>query len=422
LTDLEKYLKTGHLRANKVKKNNLYSQQKSLIEKKHLKIGFLGSFGAEPNFPKEFFVYHSEHADVYLYDLIRPSKNNYNGTNIFDGYSGVVYQKTPPLAHWMVSTENYDTLLNMFEKDEIDILINVTGDYILPLFDRCTIPVLLHLATSSLPMPHPKFLVQGFIQPPWPYKIVDGTIINLKEKTYLDGFYAIAEGLMFNARGAKAFKREDFLKKKKQIFFAGNLKKLAAKEILTMLVQVLKSDPDITLVYYGKGARYQSSIEKFFTQRHLTKQVLYKGKYISHFDQNGRLIDDGNVYRAYNDLFESKLFLNTFPLGGARSCLEAYYAGVAVVHLNIDEENWLDAQTLQPFKLPTIFGQHGSASTVEEYKNKCATILKEDTLYNKIIKEQDTILQKATAPERMWQTIFFMIKKDQELKSSNEKV
>ena len=421
-TDLEFLDALGQLRAEISKCNKEWVEQNNFKPANKIKIGFFGVFGREANFSKEFFTNHPDNVEVYLYDLIRPMDNNYTGTDIFDGYKDLTYRKTPSFNYWEESTKNYDKFLNMIGTDKIDVFFNITGSYILPLFDKCNVAVLLHTATTQIHLAHPKFIVQGFVQPPWPYKVIDGKIFNIKAQKHLNSFYAKDDGLMFNLRGATKFERKNLEEKTKQIFFMGNLIKLAQPNILDILYELLIADEKITFVYYGKGEKYQKIINSFFAKYNLINQVNYKGAYTSQYDKDGNLIDDGNVYNAYNDLMKSRLFFNTYPRRATRSCFEAYHGGVAVVHLDLDDDVWLEKQSLNPYKGPMVLTKLGKASTVEEYKKKCIEILKDDKVYYDIIEEQDDLIQNVTDTNKMWEKVFFMIKKDQELKNNKKEV
>ena len=105
------------------------------------------------------------------------------------------------------------------------------------------------------------------------------------------------------------------------------------------------------------------------------------------------------------DLISSKLFLNPFPIGAARSILECYKAKVPVVAINPDEETWLQKPGLASNKIPALLTRLGSANDEIDYINLTKRILYDIDFANQLILEQVELYTKLTDPQRIWDLI-----------------
>ena len=407
--DLERYIEVGFVRIELLKQLGHWKQQREFKTKEKLKVGFLGVLGKEGLLSKEFFQKHPLYVEVYLYDMDQNSE-------LFNDLKNIHYIKTPKLKHYLKESNNQFELLKQLENDALDVLVVLSNTYSLPIFDVLTIPSLISMNTTSTVMPHSKFKVQIYTQPGWNYSINGDKIKNIKKNKNLD-FPTISNNFIFASRATRVFKVKEISQRNNTFYFCGGLEKIDTKVFLNTVVYLLESKPDAHFVYFGKYYRNELKvIEDFFRDKGVFTRTKYGGSYQTYFDENGNLIDDGVVYHAYNELFSSRLFVNSFPIIGARSCIEAYFAQVPTIHLDLDENEWIKNQKLQPFKLPIMLTQTGTARSVKEYQEKSLRVLNDDNFAQQIIDEQNELLKKVTNIEFFWNKILDLVKKDRELK------
>lgn len=407
--DLERYIEVGNLRIELLKQLGHWKQQREFKTKEKLKVGFLGVLGKEGLLSKEFFRKHPLYVEVYLYDMDQNSE-------LFNDLKNLHYIKTPKLKHYLKGSNNHFELLKQLENDNLDVLVVLSNTYSLPIFDVLTIPSVISMNTTSTVMPHSKFKVQIYTQPGWNYSINGDKIKNIKKNKNLD-FPTISNNFIFASRATRVFNVKEISQRNNTFYFCGGLEKIDTKVFLNTVVYLLESKPDSQFVYFGKYYRNELKvIQDFFRDKGVLERTKYGGAYQTYFDENGNLIDDGVVYNAYNELFSSRLFVNSFPIIGARSCIEAYFAGVPTIHLDLDDKDWIKNQKLQPFKLPIILTKTGTAKSVKEYKKKSLRVLNDDNFAQQIIDEQNELLKKVTNIEFFWNKILDIVKKDTELK------
>lgn len=407
--DLERYIEVGFFRIELLKQLGQWKEQRIFQDKDKLKIGFLGVLGKEGLLSKEFFQKHPLDAEVHLYDMDQDSE-------FFNDLTNVHYAKTPKLKHYLKDSNNQSVLLKQLENDNLDVLVVLSNTYSLTVFDVLTIPSLISMNTTSTVMPHSKFKVQIYTQPGWNYSINNDKIKNIRKNKDLI-FPIISNNFIFSSRATRAFNVKEIFQRNNSFYFCGGLEKIDTKVFLNTMVYLLESKPDTKFVYFGKYFRNELKvIEDFFRDKGVLERTKYGGAYQTYFDETGNLIDDGVVHHAYNELFSSRLFVNSFPIIGARSCIEAYFAQVPTVHLDLDENDWIKNQKLQPFKLPIILTKTGTARSVKEYQEKCLKVLTDDKFCQTIIDEQNSILDKVTNIEFFWNKILDIVEDDRKLK------
>lgn len=409
ITDLERYVELGNFRTKIMKEFFSWKEQRAFKRKDRLKIGFIGNLGRESLLTREFYENQPKDMTIYLYEMDKKS-------NIFNNKESIIYKYIQDIKPYQDSLENYSSLFNVIENDNLDVLIMISNTYSLPILDILTVPIIISMNTSSTIMPHPKCAVQMFAQPSLPYILETGKIKNIKTNKFLP-FPYIYNTLLYNARATTAFVSKDISNRKKQIFFSGNLNKILSNNFFEILTNVLTTNDNIIFLYYGKNkSNILKTLKTNFFKYGILKQTCYGGSYISTFDENNNLIDDGNINDVYNNLFNSRIFMNTFPIPGARSCLEAYFAQVPTITLNFDNAEWLENQYLQPFKLPILITKSGEAKSIKEYEEKCLKVLNDDDFCQTIIDEQNEVLKRVTNNDLFWKKILEMIEKDIELK------
>jgi len=412
LTDLERYLQTGRIRARWIKRNDGWKEQSRLSPKERLRVGFLGTFGKEANFPKEFFRDLPQNVEVFVYDLNRTKKNKkYNGVPFLKGLQNVTCREIRNLKNYTDNDNNQEEWSRLINADQLDVLVFTLGEYILRILDYLTAPVIIPMNVTSLLLPHPKCRIQMYNQPPWPYEVRDSKLWNLKTKKFLS-FPAVVSWEIYSRRATKGFEEVPWTSRECQIFFSGNLRKLNSGKFSQVLMRLMRDQEDLKLVYYGRENTYHlNSIRACFERNSILDRTLYKGSYTHEVNRNGEFIIDNKLLNAFNDLRKSKLFLNTFPISGARSCIEAYSLGVPVIHLSSSGEEWLKNQKNVYFRLPIILTESGTAHTIDEYISKAKRVLTDESFAKTIIKEQNQLLEKLTDTDRFWRLILDIVDK-----------
>ena len=403
--DLERIVKIGYLRSSFIKAIGTWYDQSIIQNEIPKKIGFVGIFGNQANFSKAFFECVPTGMQVYLYDLIRINPRNLilePGTEMFNDSKKITYWKTPQLKPYHISTKNYDRVISKINNDKLDILVWATGTYAMPILDFMKTPVIIPFNTNGLLLPHSKCKIQMFVQHPWPYTIKNKKVLNLESKKTLKT-PLVYDAFLFNPRGTALCWPKLFKSRKKQLFFAGNLRKLYSGGFGKVIGIVLRKNPEYKLVYYGNmDSENKKQIESYLFREKIVRQAEYRGLYSVNYNKYGQIIENGTICQAMNDLFDSRLFMNTFPISGARSAIEGYFARVPVVHMAADDNNWLENRHYVPFRIPSILTPTGTASSLEEYVAKCLQILSNDDFAQTIIKEQHVILRKVANPKRFW--------------------
>ena len=171
-------------------------------------------------------------------------------------------------------------------------------------------------------------------------------------------------------------------------------KKLYTGAFAETLQQILSENRKLSLSTLGRDLA-KKKLEKKFIQLGIKDQTYFRGRYEHRINDQGDWIFDEQVQLAFDELRYSKLFLNTFPLSGARSCIEAYTLEVPVVHLDLAEKVWLYNQYLQYFKLPILLTPSGTANSIEEYIKKALEVLVGGNTTHQIIQETKTSVRAA---------------------------
>lgn len=410
LSDLENYLKVGHWRCQWSKQNNSWNNSKKFQKKDTLKIGFLGIFGQEANYPKEFFNNHPEKFEVYIYDIIREDHlrgSPYQGTTVFNNKENVFYKKTPYLAPYDTPHPGQKELAKIIEEDNLDVFVFSSHTFTMTLLDLITTPILISINVTSLPTPHLKSSLQSFTQPPWPYEVRDKKIFNLKKGKPIPHLTVSDQAMIYNYRAAKFFKKIEYSQRKKQIYFAGALIKINSGEFSKVLLKLLQTEPELKLIYRGRGD--VESVRETFSKAGVLERTEYRGLYYQKIDENGNFSLSEELKSAYTDLAESSIFLNTFPYHGSRASIESYVLDVPVIHLDSKGESWLDMQDLVPYRSPLNHPSISTAYNLNDYLSLSKKVLNDSSFANEVIQAQQKILEKMCDPMRFWNVLEQMI-------------
>ena len=410
LSDLERYLLAGKIRADWIRARGEYVNQRPWVPKKDfepIKIGLIGVFGEESNFPRDFFIKSPRKFEIYLYDQVRPNirdrKYPYKGTKLFNNVLNLEYRLIE-CDYYLETPNKIKNFAEKIENDSPDILISVVHTFALLLLDYITVPRIYHMNLSSLPVPHPKSNLQSFDQPPWPYSVQEKNIFNLRTGKILSSPEVCQNGIIFSKRIATKFKAVPWPERKNQIFFSGNLEKLYVGTFAETLYKILNENQKTQLIYFGAGFSLEK-LEQKFIKLGIKDRTHFRGRYEQRINDQGDWIFDEHVLLAFDELRYSKLFLNTFPLSAARSCIEAYTLEVPVVHLDLTEKEWLCNQHLQYLKLPILLTQSGTANSIEEYFEKAKKVLNDERFGENLIEEQLYKLEKLVSHQRLWNII-----------------
>jgi hypothetical protein len=404
ISDLESYVKAGSVRAEWVRKFGKWKCSRKLkISENKIKFGFLGIAGKETNFPKEFFLNAPSNIEIYIFDILRNTRSVYTGTEMFKEKENIHYKKIK-IDHYLSSQHNYQSCIDMIEVSGLDMLLTNFHTYHMPILDQISVPVVVSMNFHSLVTPHPKCMVQSFLQPPWPYEVRNNKIFNLKKRHELTFPWVNKELFIFNKRATKLFNTKLFEKREDQIFFSGNMKKLNSFHFFSIVSKLMKANDKLKLcVYSSPQDKYHAEINKKLGELEILNRYQFKGEFAQSMDMEGSYLLDKPLQNAFEDLSNSKLMLNTFPISGARNCIEAYALEVPVIHLDFEVENWIEKQDLLNFKLPCILTSRGTAKSIDEYFQLAMRTLNDLDYAKALIEEQKVVLEKVSSSLLLWE-------------------
>jgi len=378
---------------------NAQSSQKKIEENSKLKIGFIGAFSGLLSFPKQLFInYPQSKISLYMYD--EGYKNIY--VESYSKFSN--YRKLQHIDSHS-DLKSCKSIANIIEHDQLDVLVIINRDK--PYYSFISLLVsnanMVSINTGSHLLYNDFVQIQSLVQFAFGYSVNNNkSLIEINSGKKIGTFRCYPELFFFD----KDTTTEESNKKiiEKNMIFIGSFYKLAHLKFLNMCAEILKSNPSFNLFFYGKGdSEVLKKILGFFDSKGVLIQVKYRGSYSKKLDPDGNIIDE-KYEQALNDIKKSSVFINSFPYGGASATIEAFMMKIPVITLVSNNSS------LSSYSLPSITPQVATAKAVDEYIEKCIKLLNGDeTLRNRIIKEQNAILKEMTSPNRFWEKLLEVV-------------
>jgi hypothetical protein len=210
----------------------------------------------------------------------------------------------------------------------------------------------------------------------------------------------------YDLRGLQIAMGRDWSERLPLITFHGSLYKLNSPELLRCVFSILADDSRLEFVFMGKDdGRALEQIQQMAREIGVQARAHYEGVFDTLRSADGTVADPG-WHKLLDYLGKSRLAIDPWPVSGGSSRLEAYACGCAGVSMRIrtDPASWRRPQVVAS----EVTGLHvwrASATTVEEYRAMCVSVLTDPVFARAVVSEQIEIARKMTDASRWWQDV-----------------
>lgn len=347
------------------------------------RVGIVGSFAGLLSFPRELFTAIPGDIDVHIFDVV---------------YHGRTGSFLRPLVKSYVELPLDDSLAASTSAAvaaaDLDLLIVIgpRGDTY-DLLDVVQARTIMNYCTGSDLMYHERLDYQMHGQPQADYFVKDRRMFcGLTRRPFTNNVVLPIDIGFYDPRGLDLTTGRSWAQREPLIVFHGSLYKLAYRQLLDRLLNVVASDRSIEFVIMGRDdGRSLATIQEAAAVRGVSGRVHYEGAFNSVRGSEGDVADEG--WRKVADLLSrARLAPDPFPVGGGSSRFEAYALGTPSIHLGVrfDEHMWGQAQ---PAACDVLFlnTRGGTGYDVDTYERLCRQCLEDETFADALAAEQRTI-------------------------------
>jgi hypothetical protein len=362
------------------------------VDGRRLRVGLLGQFSkltlcSSPRFVAEA----AERFDVVVIDVEHPVEGfaGYLGDHVHD-YVPVSLEGWIDGAASAANAARLD-LLHLFE------MHSVSGGELL---DRVDAPCVVNYCTGSEPLHDPRVSFQLQDQPQPDYFVDADRIFctmcraPLSDQTVYDGntCYEVAD---------RPERVPSWSEREPLVLFHGSLFKAAAPDYLAVVCGLLRDDPALRFVLFGKNDLFGRTEGTWLddiletAERHgVRERVEYRGEFSVRRSADGVTRTDAGWCDLRDHLLRARLAPDPWPLGGGTTRAEAYAFGAPGVHMRVrfDPESWGRPQLATAEILPLLVPE-ASADTVEGYAAACRRILTDGELADRVALRQLELLE-----------------------------
>jgi hypothetical protein len=383
---------------------------------RRVRLGVLAGFSGTLGISKELLAAHPPDVELFLYDL------GYRGTATTAYAEFAHYRQLRLAADFRGPDPSYVAAADAINADALDALVVMWArTSTLALLNLVDAPRIASLNGGSYLLVHPKCRAQTCVQLSPGFTVRDGRVVDVRSQRILPHYLVDDATFHYDRRGlplpdpARARTVEG---RAPLIVFSGSLYKLAKPVFLQVVANLLRSDPRRRFLYFGRpDPARKTFVDTFFRRAGVADRVEQAGSYVAMRNSDGSLQDADGWARAVAVYRTARLFLNSFPLGGGSSVVEACLAGVPVAHLAFqDPEEWIRNRHLLDAWIPMITTIAGSATTPRAYEALCERLLTDDDFASTVLREQDALMQVACDEGAFWQRLMALIARDAPLR------
>jgi glycosyltransferase involved in cell wall biosynthesis len=363
-----------------------------------LRVGIIGPFSGLLSFPASLFRGFPSAADLTIFDF------SYDGR--YAAYLEPLAAKYIPMNE-SSSSEQVSVAARIIDAEQIDLLINTLAKRpVSDLLDRLHGPCRAHYCNGSEPLYHDNIDFQLYPQPEADYFVRGGRLFSTTTVNWFSQQRFFSVTPYYDVRELSPDwpcwgQREPL------ITYHGSLYKLASPAYLAVLFALLREDRALRFVFMGKdNGSALSSICDAAAKHDVASQVRYVGQFSSTRNADG-VVDDHGWAKMRQLLARSRLAANPWPLGGGSARIEAYASGVPCigVRLSFDKSLWNRPQ-LVVCDVPAIHAAAGTAWSAEEYIELCRKCLRDKTFFERVVRDQRTVLATLTDSRAWWRQVF----------------
>jgi hypothetical protein len=371
---------------------------------RRLRVGLLGQFSkltlcSSPRFVSEA----AARFDVVVFDVEHPVEG-------FAGYLADHVQAYVPVSldGWIdaaaaAANAAHLDLLHLFE------MHSVSGGELL---DRVDAPCVVHYCTGSEPLHDPRVSFQLQDQPQPDYFVRDDRIFCTMCRRPLSDQVVYDENGCFEVAD-RPERVPSWSEREPLVLFHGSLFKAAAPDFLAVVYGLLRDDPALRFVLFGKNdpfgrveGTWLDDILETAERYGVRDRVEYRGEFSVRRSSDGVTRTDAGWRDLRDHLLRTRLAPDPWPLGGGNTRAEAYAFGVPGVHMRVrlDPASWGRPQPATA-EILSLLVPDASADTVEEYAEICRRVLTDGELADRVARRQLELLEPLLDLGAYWDSI-----------------
>lgn len=381
-TDLESLKKLSDLRKqilNFKEMNREVHLRKRIIFYLNISSNSLVNLGHIEKFCKKF--------DVFVFEPTK-TKLDYQISKKFFRLNKKKFIKKNLKFKTLIQNNNINNLINEINLINSDYFIFDGGINSINLIDSINSKKIISINKTSTFFPHPKIDIQTYNQPAWPYKIKNNKIFNFKNNKFIQ--VPVTEKLFVYTKRNFQIKKNN---KKNLILWYGNLKKLADRNFIYSISNILKKKPEFKFYFFGTNVFFLKYILKYF-ELNKVKNIKFLGEF--------NLKKKTHKKKLEKIFAKTFLMTNTFTMHGGRFAIEAYEAKIPIINFQLKDNQWKNLQKLMYYKNSHIFLKQTTASNSKNYENLILKTIEDKNFNKKIIKQQNKLLNYLTSKNKMY--------------------
>jgi hypothetical protein len=290
----------------------------------------------------------------------------------------------------------------------LDVLINIDHD--LPAYkvlDLLDTPCIVHLCSGTDLLHHDKVSFQIHAQPEAEFFIQDGRMFCTFTRQPFSQQRLYPGMVIYDIRDIAQDRAPLWMERKPLIFWHGSIYKLAKRPLLDIILRLLAEDSSLDFIFMGRDDLQREAslpfIEKHSSEYGVSARVHYAGQMLVGRRPDGEVFSDQGWSEIKKYLSETRLWPNTFPVGGGAARVEAYASGAPSIHMGVrfDPPYWGVSQP-GTAELPALLVPEGTAYSVQEYESLCRRCIYDEAYANSLIQIQLGVSERSTNGEAFW--------------------
>jgi hypothetical protein len=278
--------------------------------------------------------------------------------------------------------------------------------------DRVDTPCVVHYCTGTEPLHDPRVSFQFQDQPEADYFVREDRIFCTMCRGPFSRQVVYDRGTYFDVldrpEAVPSWREREPL-----IVFHGSLFKAAAPAYLEAIVGLLRDDPAVRLVLFGKNESFGRTsgtwlddILSAASRAGVRGRVDYRGEFSIYRSEEGDSRHDAAWLDLRDHLLRARLAPDPWPIGGGTSRAEAYAFGVPGAHMRVrfDESSWGRPQPAA-YEIARLLVDEASATGVDGYVDVCRRCLYDEDFADAVTRRQLELLEPTLDFGRYWDDV-----------------
>lgn len=358
-----------------------------------LRIGVLANLESTLTFARPFFEHVPDHVEVFAFDLARRNAEAGYLERTVEGYAAPDPER-PASVIAAIEAAGLDVLL-------VDVYKHKANVY--AVFDGISVPCIVDIGSTVRFWFHDDVAFRYYGLEQADYRIRDERLFCATSHAFLSEKPVYGRPLLFETRGLENPAPRPWRERDPLLVFHGKLYK-ASEAWLETVFGLLADDASLELVVMGRGTRAELDRIRAAARRHgAESRFHYEGEFRLKRNDEGE-VDDPSWLRLVEILRRARLAPDPWPLGGAYSRVEAYAAGLPLVHMGIrhDPDSWRLPQPAVTADHPALNVPRGLAYTEGDYARLCRKVLSDEEFADSLAAEQAALVGRLADPLRFW--------------------